>query len=143
MEELLNGFVTDTVMQQRLAKYLALRCLRTTFLEDLHGGKSPKTKTGDYSDVTVHTPDEVIPWNDISRFNNAEMKALMIDVVNCSYKFIHDLFDEDKVGKLLLELAKKDPEPDWDTPQLVPSKFDRALFDQLPKLPEPPILPTK
>ena len=73
----------------------------------------------------------------------AEMKALMIDVVNCSYKFIHELFDEEKSGELILELARKDPAPDWDTPQLVPSKFDRALFDQLPKLAEPPLLPTK
>ena len=118
MDDEIKALVTDPVVQQRLAKYLALRCLRTTLLEDLHGGTPPKSETGDYSDVTVHDSSVVIPWNEVSRFNDAEMKALMTDVVNCSYKFIRDLFDEEKSGELILELARKDPAPDWDTPKL-------------------------
>jgi hypothetical protein len=31
------------------------------------------------------------------------MKALMIDVVNRTYKFIHELFDEEAIAKLLLQ----------------------------------------
>ena len=132
MESEIKALITDPLIQQRLAKYMALRCFRTTLLEDLHGGKGPRSESGDYSDVAVHTPSEVIPWNNVSRFNDAEMKALMIDVVNCSYKFIHELFDEEKSGELLLELARKDPAPQWDTPKLVPNKFDRTTFDRLP-----------
>ncbi len=123
MESALKALVTDPVMQQRLAKYMALRCFRNTVLEEFHCGKRIQSETGDYTDVTVHTPSDVIPWKDVSRLNDSEMKALMVDVVNCSYKFIHDLFDEEKGGQLLLELAERDPAPQWDTPQL-PKPFN-------------------
>lgn len=122
MENAINALVTDPVMQLRLAKYMALRCFRNTVLEDLHGGTPVESETGDYSDVTVQSPSGVIPWNEVSRISDAEMKVLMIDVVNCSYKFIHEFFDVEKGGQLLLELAEKDPAPQWDTPKL-PAPF--------------------
>jgi hypothetical protein len=49
-------FITDPEMQQRLAKHIALRCFRNSILEDLHAGKVPDSRSGDYSDVVVHTP---------------------------------------------------------------------------------------
>jgi len=113
----LKVFITDPVLQQRLAKYLALKCFRNSVLEDLHAGVAPDSKCGDYSDVVVHTPFGEIPWNDLSRFDDAEMKALMIDVVNETYHFIQELFDEERGGELLLNLAKQDPVPNWDDPK--------------------------
>ena len=77
-----RSFVTDPVMQQRIAKHIALKCFRNSLLEDLHTGKVPASQTGDYSDVVVHTPFGEIPWNELSRFDDTEMKALMVDVTN-------------------------------------------------------------
>ena len=39
-----------------LAKALAVTCVRNTFLEDLHAGITPSSRTGDHADVTVVTP---------------------------------------------------------------------------------------
>ena len=48
-----RAFISNPVIQQRLAKYLVLQCFRNSMLEDLHSGISPSSATGDYSDVTV------------------------------------------------------------------------------------------
>ena len=45
-------------------------------LENIHAGKSPISKTGDFSDVFIHTPDRIIPWNKASRISNEEMGPL-------------------------------------------------------------------
>ena len=44
MENEIKAFVTDPVMQQRLAKYMALRCFRTTALEYLKALSQAKTR---------------------------------------------------------------------------------------------------
>ncbi len=116
-DDAVKAFITDPVMQQRIAKYLVLKCFRNSTLEDLHTGMVPDSKTGDYTDVVVHTPFGQIPWNELSRFDNAEMKALMVDVVNKTYHLIQELFDEERGGNLLLQLAAKDPAPDWEDPK--------------------------
>ena len=116
-DDAVKALITDPVMQQRLAKYLVLKCFRNSALEDLHTGMVPDSKTGDYSDVVVHTPFGQIPWNELSRFDNAEMKALMVDVVNKTYHLVQELFDEERGGNLLLQLAAKDPAPDWEDPK--------------------------
>ncbi len=113
----IKALIADPVMQHRLAKHIALRCFRNSILEDLHSGKVPDSKSGDYSDVVVKTPYGEIPWNELSRFNDAEMKSLMINVVNHTYHFIQELFDNERGGKLLLQLATKDPAPEWDDPK--------------------------
>jgi hypothetical protein len=46
------------------------------------------------------------------------MKALMVDVVNRAYRFIHTLFDEDTGGVLLRQLAERDFLPRWNEPTL-------------------------
>jgi len=112
----LKAFITDPVLQQRLAKYMVLKCVRNSVLEDLHGGAIPDSKDGDYSDVAVQTRFGQIPWTQLSRISDEEMKALMQDVVNHTYHFIQELFDEERGGELLLELAKRDPVPNWDDP---------------------------
>ena len=113
-----RAFITDPVLQQRLAKYMVLQCFRNSMLEDLHTGISPSSASGDYSDVTVSSPYGVIPWPKVSRLNDDEMKRLMIDVVDRSYLFIHTLFDENTGGQILLRLAESDPIPLWNKPTL-------------------------
>lgn len=117
MEDMVKAIVTDPVLQQRLAKYLVLRCFRNSVLEDLHAGVSPSSKSGDYFDVEIRTPFGAIPWNKLSRFDDAEMKVLIIDVVNRTYQLIRELFDEEIGGRLLLQLAAQDPAPKWENPK--------------------------
>jgi hypothetical protein len=49
---------------------MALHCFPNSKLENLHAGKSPRSKTGDYTDVKVVTPYGEIPWNEVSRLND-------------------------------------------------------------------------
>ncbi len=117
VDSAIKAMITDPVLQQRLAKLLVLRCFRNSALEDLHAGIVPDSKTGDYSDVEVRSPFGAIPWSKVSRISDEEMKALMIDVTNRAYKFIHELFDEERCARLLLQLAEKDPLPHWQNPK--------------------------
>src|SRR5215471_18741314 len=116
--EPVRAFITDPVLQKRLAKYLVLRCFRNSLLEDLHAGISPSSASGDYSDVHVSSPYGSIPWAEASRFNDDEMKDLMVDVVNRTYRFIRTFFDENAGAALLFQLAERDPLPQWNEPML-------------------------
>ena len=101
---------------KRLAKHMALQCVRNTRLEDLHAGITPWSPAGDYSDVVVKTPAGEIPWPEVSRFNDDEMKALMIDVVNRAYLWLRWLFD-DAAGTFLIQtLSQQDLVPRWNDP---------------------------
>ena len=90
----LRLLITEPVLQQRLAKLIVLECFRNSALEDLHAGISPSSAAGDYSDVLVNSPYGAIPWPQVSRFNDEEMKKLIVDVVDRTYQFVHRLFDE-------------------------------------------------
>jgi hypothetical protein len=116
-DDAMRVLITDPALQKRLAKYLVHRCFRNSVLEDLHAGIAPDSKAGDYSDVLVKTPFGEIPWPKLSRFDDEEMKTLMIDVVQKTYEFIQELFDEKNGGKLLLRLAALDPLPRWEDPR--------------------------
>jgi hypothetical protein len=87
--EEVRAFMADPVLQQRLAKYLVLQCFRNSMLEDLHAGISPSSASGDCSDVIVSSPYGAIPWTKVSRLNDDEMRRLMINVVDRTYRFIH------------------------------------------------------
>jgi hypothetical protein len=87
VDDEVRAFVTDPVLQKRLAKYLVLQCFRNSALEDLHAGVCPDSVVGDCSDVRVSSPYGDIPWPKVSRLNDDEMKCLMIDVVNRIYRF--------------------------------------------------------
>jgi hypothetical protein len=67
---------------EQLAKALAPACVRNGFIEELHCGKGAYSHAGDYSDVTVVTPDREIPWHELSRISDEEMKRLMKEIVN-------------------------------------------------------------
>lgn len=49
-------------------------------LEQLHDGKFPSSKTGKFDDVKVVTPYGEIPWNELSRISDKEMRKLMLDI---------------------------------------------------------------
>ena len=71
-------------------------CVRQSMLEDLHRGLSPITKTGDYSDVVVVDAEgRRLPWPEISRFDEDEMRDLMRQIVNKVYTFLAKMDDPD------------------------------------------------
>ena len=116
-DQIIKAAITDPEIQLRLAKYLVQKCFRNSVLEDLHAGTIPDSKNGDFTDVTVHTLFGEIPWSQLSRISDEEMKVLMQDVVNRTYHFIQELFDEKRGGELMLKLASRDPVPNWDDPK--------------------------
>lgn len=71
-----------------MAKAMALVCVRNTQLENLHAGLGVISHTGDYSDVTVtDATGRQIPWSDVSRISDDEMRELMREIVNRLYTF--------------------------------------------------------
>lgn len=104
------------IIKKRLAKYMALHCFRNTELENLHAGKAPLTVTGDFSDVKVVSGRDEIPWNEVSRFNDEEMKKLMIGVVNECYLFLWNLFNTSHGDELVEAFKEHDFLPEWNEP---------------------------
>jgi len=113
-----SSTLTNPEVLKRLAKYLAQQCFRNTILEDLHAGITPDSQIGDYTDVVVRSPYGEIPWPNLSRLNDEEMKALMIDVVNKTYHALIVLFDDRLGGELIKILAQRDLLPRWNEPSL-------------------------
>lgn len=111
VRESVTALITDTVLEQRPAKYMVEQCFRNSELEDLHAGTTPSSNTGDYSDVVVRTPFAEIPWRELSRFEDREMKALMIDVVNRTYRFINRLFSAGDRWRSTNSLSGSGPAP--------------------------------
>lgn len=105
---------SDEEMLTRLALVLVETGMRNSRLEDLHAGVSPSTAVGDYSDVTVVTPYGEIAWSRLSRLDDEEMKALMIEVVDRVYTILNypDAFSR------LLAAGR------WNRPQLDPALMD-------------------
>jgi ligand-binding SRPBCC domain-containing protein len=81
-------------------------------------GLLPTHKTGDYSDVVVRSPYGEIPWPKLSRLSDEEMKTLMIEVVNKTYRALIVLFDDRLGGELIKVLAQHDFLPRWNEPTL-------------------------
>ena len=103
------------------AKALAVLCVRHTFLEDLHAGVPVNSKTDDYSDVRVVTPDQDIPWNEVSRISQEEMKKLMKQIVNKLYTVPMSLENEEAMH--LVFSAGQDYADHWDDPEFLPNLF--------------------
>lgn len=79
---------TEQRIAARLATVMAMLCMRNTRLETIHAGRTPVTRTGDWSDVTVIDADgNRIPWPEVSHVSDGEMRDLMRDVVNRLYTF--------------------------------------------------------
>src|SRR5271165_3646161 len=88
--ELLFAGMTDRELRSDLAKMLVGLCVRNTKLENLHAGKSPISLEGNHSDVKVVSSAGEIPWAELSRISDEEMKALMIEIVNKVFTFLSD-----------------------------------------------------
>jgi hypothetical protein len=108
--------IDEQAWQAALTLALVEKGFRNSGLEELHTGVSPATAVGDYSDVRVVTPYGEISWADLARLDDAEMKALMIEVV-------------DRVFTIL-----RHPEPflapmgarHWNPPRLDPAMMDQV-----------------
>lgn len=102
----------------QLAKAMAMICVRNTMLENIHAGRVPVTNAGDFSDVIVVDADgNQIPWQELSRIDDNEMRDLMRQVVNRLYTF-QLRFGEPEFQAFVdrwLGVARK-----WDEPVLDP-----------------------
>lgn len=105
----------DKELTARLAKALAVTCVRNTSLADLHAGISLSSKVGDHSDVTVVTPYGEIPWAMVSRINDDEMKPLMKEVVNKVFTVLMHWDDEEFMSALLHWGGRQTAR--WDEPE--------------------------
>jgi hypothetical protein len=108
---------SDNLIASYLAKAITVLCVRNTFLEDLHSGTTPASKTGDYSDVKVVTPYGEIPWQQLSRISDDEMKRLMKEIVNRVYTFLCRQ-DESAFTRAFMELGNRYAVR-WDEPDRV------------------------
>ena len=110
--------------QAEFAKLIAAACVRRGYLEKLHAGFTPVTRSGDYSDVKVIDAEgREIPWNQVSRINQDEMKTLMTGVVDRIHTFLaRTLFSatEDKAFQHALDRAVAPWTKAWDEPQYLP-----------------------
>ena len=111
----------------KMAKTLAMMCVRNTGIETLHAGVVPVTHAGDYSDVRVIDADgREIAWNDVSHLDDDQMRALMREIVNRLYTFnvsIDDLEFRDRVDRWA-RIADRWDEPNEDI------AFLRTLADE-------------
>ena len=110
----------------KLARIMAMLCVRNTQLETLHSGPTPVTRLGDYSDVFVVDSDgQRIPWTEVSRIDDAEMRKLMRDIVNRLYTF-HICADDSKLQAEIerwMSVASKWGEPEID-PRMISSSSE-------------------
>jgi hypothetical protein len=110
----------------KMAKSLAMMCVRNTGLETLHAGVVPVTRTGDYSDVRVIDADgREIAWNDASHLDDDQMRALMKEIVNRLYTFNISIDDPEFHDRLdrWTRFANL-----WDEPE-----EDNAFLQKLPE----------
>jgi len=95
----------------------------------LHAGTTPSSKAGDYSDVKVVTPYGEIPWPQVSRISDKDMKRLMKEIVNALYTFLCRQ-DDSAFIEAFLALGSQYTAR-WDEPELlhdfvVPAKASRT-----------------
>jgi hypothetical protein len=122
----------------RLAKSLAVLCVRHTCLEDLHSGEPVVSKTGDFSDVKVLTADGEIPWTEVSRISEPEMKKLMKQIVDKLYTVLVSL--EDQEAMHLVFRRGHDYTHHWDDPEFLPTFLKPFVpADEESPLPPPTI----
>lgn len=117
----------------RLAKLMAMICVRNTRIEELHAGAVPVTHTGDYSDVFITDADgRQIPWTDASHLDDDQMRNLMRQIVDRLYTF-HLKADDPGFRDHLdrwLAVAER-----WDEPKLDEVFLSTIIGDKAAKLP--------
>ncbi|HRH03882.1 MAG TPA: hypothetical protein PLN13_03430 [Bacteroidia bacterium] len=86
---------------KNLALAIALNCVRNTSIEAIHKGIPPHLLIDDNSDVVVHAGQNSIPWENVSRISQEEMKAFMIEVVNKIYTALINIDEPGFVNKFI------------------------------------------
>jgi hypothetical protein len=104
----------ETEWAAAFALILAETGVRNSRLEELHQGVSPGSAIGDYSDVKVVTPYGEIPWSQVSRIDDDEMKELMIELVDRLFTI---LCHPEPFTRLMGATR-------WNAPQLDPSMME-------------------
>lgn len=118
----------------RLAKLMAMICVRNTGIEDLHAGTVPVTHTGDYSDVFVIDADgRRIAWSDVSHMDDDKMRGLMRQIVDRLYTFHMNCDDPEFRDLLDRWLAISGT---WDDPKLDETLLSAISSDEEPGQPE-------
>ena len=83
--------VTETMSRRgatSTANMMALTCVADSKLGKFGEGRSPVTRTGDYSDVMVVDADgRLIPWQRVARLDADEMRATMREIADRLYTF--------------------------------------------------------
>jgi len=106
------------------AKIMTAACVRRGFLEKLHAGITPVTKTGDYSDVKVIDAEgREIQWNQVSRINQDEMKTLITGIVDRIHTFLSRTFlcaFSDQDFNRALERSALAWTKNWNEPKYLP-----------------------
>ena len=88
---------------------------------DNYNRDCPITRTGDYSDVTVVDADgRHLPWTNVSRIDDAEMRDLMRQVVNLLYHFCHYAQDPDFLNQIEIYMRTVQQ---WDEPRIQDGVF--------------------
>lgn len=83
-----------------MAKMMGLMCVADSKLAKLTEGRSPVTRTGDYSDVVVVDADgRIIPWQRAARLDATEMDRTMREIVDKLYTFLWN-FEEPELAAL-------------------------------------------
>jgi hypothetical protein len=80
--------LTFSIERSNLAKAIIHNAIRNTILEDIHAGRTVRSKSGDFEDVKVVTPYGEIPWNEVSHISDEQMKDLMIKAVDTAYTML-------------------------------------------------------
>ena len=113
-----------------MSKAMTLICVRNTCLETLHAGPGVVSHTGDYSDVLVTDANgRQIPWSEVSRISDDEMRDLMREIVNRLYTF-HMNCDDPEFMTLIdrwMTVAGKWDDPELDANFLGSIKFQSDL----------------
>lgn len=105
----------DEIIEKRklIAKMLTIHGYRNSPIEELHSGTFPTSKIGDFSDVKVVTPFGEIPWNELSRISDEEMKNLNKTICNQIYTLL-TMMEGRGLSSFMLAWGF-----DWDDPILV------------------------
>jgi hypothetical protein len=117
----MSGAQMNEFIAKRLALSMALMCVRNTCIEDIHAGVEPSSKAGDFSDVKVVTPFGEIPWNNLSRIRDDEMREFMKQVVDRLYTVLLRLDDPEFVGRM--DRYARRATARWDEPRYLTDWF--------------------
>lgn len=102
---------------QQWAKDIAALCVRMTNIEQVHAGVTPQSRTGDYSDIRVVTPFGEIPWTEVSRISDDEMRDFMQQVTNRLYTVLSKIDDVKFMQHMHTQGQRLTAQ--WDDPKLL------------------------